>query len=257
MQDSYLNSILWLNIYRHLSIVIWFKCTYLLLIYSSKICQILWHSVLYSKYNFYDWTPQFRPHFLHHGNHKQVCPFGGTPSAVTPGPVAKQTEGDPNMIANGPRGNSVPTLFQLSNKLISDDARVSTFLANFPFLVNFTFKETYCTVYRTHLNPHCSVICSYCYQKDRWDFCRSTAPVAWPCWHFQPHIIFNACAYFSLVLEWSWGIVGCSDAVLLMSAESSVAMGDKNHLVPSGFCTCALHDHRSWCDALLLWWNGN
>ncbi len=62
-----------------------------------------------------------------------MCPFGGTPSAVTPGPVAKQTEGDPNMIANGPRGNSVPTLFQLSNKLISDDARVSKFLANFPF----------------------------------------------------------------------------------------------------------------------------
>ncbi len=51
---------------------IWFKCNYLLLINSSKLWQIPWHSVLNYKFCFYNWIPRFRPRFLHRGNHRAV-----------------------------------------------------------------------------------------------------------------------------------------------------------------------------------------
>ncbi len=52
--------------------MIWFKCNDLLLINSSKLWQIPWHSVLNCKFRFYDWIPRFRPRFLHRGNHRAL-----------------------------------------------------------------------------------------------------------------------------------------------------------------------------------------
>ncbi len=63
MQDSYLNSIFAFTDTSPYSVL--FKYTDLLLIYSSKIWQILWNSALYSKFHFYDWIPRFCPHFPH------------------------------------------------------------------------------------------------------------------------------------------------------------------------------------------------
>ncbi len=48
----------------------WFKYTDLLLIYSSKIWQISWHSALNSKFRFYDWIPRFHPRFPHRWIHR-------------------------------------------------------------------------------------------------------------------------------------------------------------------------------------------
>ncbi len=53
-------------------ITIWFKCNDLLLINSSKLWQIPWHSALNCKFRFYDWIPRFRPCFLHRGNHRAL-----------------------------------------------------------------------------------------------------------------------------------------------------------------------------------------
>ncbi len=52
---------------RQIHIPFWFKCTALLLMHLSKMCQILWHSdsVLYRKFSFYDWIPRFCPRFPH------------------------------------------------------------------------------------------------------------------------------------------------------------------------------------------------
>ncbi len=47
-------------------------CKDLLLINSSKLRQIPWHSVLNCKYVFYNWIPRFHPRFLHRGNHRAV-----------------------------------------------------------------------------------------------------------------------------------------------------------------------------------------
>ncbi len=71
MQESYLNRLLRLNIYRYY-MAIWFKCNDLLLINSSKLWQIPWHSVLNCKFRFYNWIPRFRPRFMHRGNHRAV-----------------------------------------------------------------------------------------------------------------------------------------------------------------------------------------
>ncbi len=53
-------------------ITTWFKCNNLLLINSSKLWQIPWHSALNCKFHFYDWIPRFRPRFLHRGNHRAL-----------------------------------------------------------------------------------------------------------------------------------------------------------------------------------------
>ncbi len=48
----------------------WFKYTDLLLIYSSKIWQIPWHSALNSEFSFYDWIPRFHLRFPHRWIHR-------------------------------------------------------------------------------------------------------------------------------------------------------------------------------------------
>ncbi len=53
-------------------LAIWFKCPDLLLINSSKLWHIPWHSTLNCKFRFYDWIPRFRPRFLHCGNHRAL-----------------------------------------------------------------------------------------------------------------------------------------------------------------------------------------
>ncbi len=56
-------------------IAIWFKCNDLLLINSSKLWQIPWHSALNCKFRFYVWIPRFSPRFLHRGNHRALIRF--------------------------------------------------------------------------------------------------------------------------------------------------------------------------------------
>ncbi len=53
-------------------IAIWSWCYDLLLINSSKLWQIPWHSALNCQFRFYDWIPRFRPRFLHRGNHRAL-----------------------------------------------------------------------------------------------------------------------------------------------------------------------------------------
>ncbi len=52
-------------------IMFWFKCTDLLLIYSSKMWHIPWHSAL-QEFHFYDWILRTSPCFPHRGNHRAV-----------------------------------------------------------------------------------------------------------------------------------------------------------------------------------------
>ncbi len=61
---------LYIQILVHVAIR--FKYNYLLLINSSKLWQIPWHSVLNCKFRFYDWISRFHPRFLHRRNHKAV-----------------------------------------------------------------------------------------------------------------------------------------------------------------------------------------
>ncbi len=56
-------------------IAIWFKCNDLLLINSSKLWHISWHSTLNCKFRCYDWILRFRPRFLHRGNHRALHYF--------------------------------------------------------------------------------------------------------------------------------------------------------------------------------------
>ncbi len=53
------------------------KCTALLVIYSSRICQILWRSTLYCKFIFFDWFPRFCLCFPHRGDDRALLPVLG------------------------------------------------------------------------------------------------------------------------------------------------------------------------------------
>ncbi len=72
MQDSHVKCFVFWGGGQYLQtlvhIMFCFKYNDLLLIYPSKIWQIPWHSMLYSKFCFYDWIP-------HHGNHRALFNF--------------------------------------------------------------------------------------------------------------------------------------------------------------------------------------